>query len=230
MPWPAPARQAFVTLLGAADQLVRVWEACDRYGLIGTWLPEWNRLRGLPQHHPIHVYTVDRHSVQCVVEAHAYRRDVSRPDLLLVSALLHDVGKGLPGDHSDAGAPLAASIATAMGFPADDVATIDKVVRLHLLLPNVATRRDINDPVTVAQVADAVGDVTTLELLHALCRADATAAGPSASSPWKTRLIGRLAANVRGAAGQRRAARTRTHRCRRWSIVRSRPSRSPEPT
>ena len=196
-PWPAAARQAFVTLLGASDQLVRTWEACDRYGLIGTWLPDWNRLRGLPQHHPIHIYTVDRHSVQCVVEAHAYKRDVSRPDLLLVAALLHDVGKGLPGDHSDVGAPVAAAIAAAIGFPPEDVATVETVVRLHLLLPNIATRRDINDPVTVAQVADAVGDVETLDLLHALCRADAVAAGPSASSPWKTRLIGRLAANVR---------------------------------
>ncbi len=198
VPWPAAARQAFVTLLGASDQLVRAWEACDRYGLIGTWLPEWNRLRGLPQHHPIHIYTVDRHSVQCVVEADAFKRDVSRPDLLLVSALLHDIGKGLPGDdHSDAGAPIAAEIATAIGFAPEDVATIATVVRLHLLLPNVATRRDINDPITVGQVAEAVGDVTTLDLLHALCRADAIAAGPSASSPWKTRLIGRLAANVR---------------------------------
>ena len=175
-----------------------VWEACDRYGLVGTWLPEWNRLRGLPQHHPIHVYTVDRHCVQAVVEAHAYIRDVSRPDLLLVAALLHDVGKGLPGDHSEAGAPIAARDRGRDRLPAADVAT-DRD-RWYGCTCCCRTSRPAGTSTTRSRstgVADAVGDVATLDLLHALCRADATAAGPSATSPWKTRLIGELAGHVR---------------------------------
>jgi [protein-PII] uridylyltransferase len=196
-PWPADARRAFITMLGTGADLLPVWEACDRYGLVGVWLPEWNRLRGLPQHHPIHVFTVDRHAVQAVVDACVYLRTVSRPDLLLVGALLHDMGKGLGDNHAAAGAPIAESVARRLGFDGADVQTIGRLVRLHLLLPNVATRRDINDPVTVAGVAEAVGDIVTLDLLHALCLADAKAAGPTATSAWKTRLIGELADHVK---------------------------------
>jgi len=197
-PWPDEARRSFVALLGSGEALAPTWDACDRYGLVGGWLPEWNRLRGLPQHHPIHAYTVDWHSVRTVIQAHAYAREVSRPDLLLVAALLHDVGKGLPGDHSEVGAPLAARLAVDMGFPGADVEMLTRLVELHLLLPDVATRRDLSDPVTIADVAKAVGDVVTLELLHALCRADAEATGTeSAASPWRRKLIADLVERVR---------------------------------
>ena len=200
-PWPSDARRAFATLLGSGASLLPVWEACDRYGIVGRWLPEWNRLRGLPQHHPIHVFTVDRHLTETVIAACSYVRDVSRPDLLLVGALLHDIGKGLGSehlgsDHAELGASIASDIAARMGFPAADVATVTTLVRHHLLLPTIATRRDISDPVTVATVADAVRDSGTLELLHALALADAEAAGPAATSAWRTRLVGDLVRNV----------------------------------
>jgi [protein-PII] uridylyltransferase len=197
VPWPAPAREALLTLLGSGPNLVQTWEACDRYGLVGGWLPEWIRLRGLPQHNPVHLYTVDRHLVQAAAEAAAFAREVARPDLLVLASFLHDVGKGLAGDHSRAGAPLAASIAADIGLPAEDVAMIEKLVRLHLLLPEVATRRDLADPVTIRTVADAVGDVTTLDLLYGLTRADAAATGPGAWSRWKGRLVASLVDRVR---------------------------------
>jgi [protein-PII] uridylyltransferase len=197
VPWPASARQALLRLLGSGPGLVPVWEACDRHGLVATWLPEWTRLRSLPQHNPVHRYTVDRHLVQAAAEAAAYVREVPRPDLLVLGALLHDIGKGLPGDHSEAGARVAASIAARIGLPARDVATIVKLVRLHLLLPEAATRRDIADPATAARVAQAVGDVATLDLLHAITRADAAATGPAAWSVWKGRLVAGLVDRVR---------------------------------
>ena len=196
-PWPQPAREALLTLLGSGRGLVNTWEACDRYGLVSGWLPEWSRVRGLPQHNPVHLYTVDRHLVQAAAEAAACTREVSRPDLLVLAAFLHDVGKGLPGDHSAAGAPLAASIAASLGLPPADVAQIEKLVRLHLLLPDTATRRDVGDPVTIRRVADAVGDIQTLDLLYGLTRADAAATGPGAWSTWKGRLVARLVDRVR---------------------------------
>ncbi|QSB13544.1 [protein-PII] uridylyltransferase [Natronosporangium hydrolyticum] len=198
-PWPAPARDALLTLLGAGPALVATWETCDRYGLVAGWLPEWHRLRSAPQHHPVHLYTLDRHLVQAAAEAARFAREVERPDLLLLGALLHDVGKGLPGDHSEAGAPVAEAIATRIGLPAADVAVLRQLVRLHLLLPETATRRDLSDPVTIRTVADAVADLSTLELLHALARADAAATGPAAWSQWKERLIGDLVASVAAA-------------------------------
>jgi len=198
-PWPPAARAALVSLLGSGPGLLPTWEACDRYGLIDAWLPEWARLRSLPQHHPIHRFTLDRHLVQAAYEASAYAREVDRPDLLLIGAFLHDVGKGLPGDHSLVGAPIAAEIATRIGLPPTEVATVAKLVRLHLLLPDVATRRDLSDPVTIKTVAEAVGDPTTLDLLHALARADSHATGPAAWSDWKGRLIAELVHRVRTA-------------------------------
>ncbi|PGH43005.1 [protein-PII] uridylyltransferase [Micromonospora sp. WMMA1996] len=196
-PWPPAARAALITLLGAGPGLVPTWETCDRYGLVDGWLPEWTRLRSLPQHNPVHRFTLDRHLVQAAYEASRHTRDVERPDLLLLGAFLHDIGKGLPGDHSTVGAPLAEAVATRIGLPAPEAALIGTLVRLHLLLPDVATRRDLSDPKTVAGVAERVGDTTTLELLHALVRADAAATGPAAWSGWKGRLIAELVARVR---------------------------------
>ncbi|MFI7547336.1 [protein-PII] uridylyltransferase [Actinoplanes sp. NPDC049599] len=195
-PWPPAARAALISLLGSGQGLLPTWEACDRYGLIDAWLPEWARVRSLPQHHPIHRFTLDRHLVQAAYEASAYTREVDRPDLLLIGAFLHDIGKGLPGDHSIVGAPIAAEIAVRIGFPPADVATVEKLVRLHLLLPDVATRRDLSDPVTITTVAEAVGDTGTLDLLHALARADSHATGPAAWSDWKGRLIAELVSRV----------------------------------
>uniref|UniRef100_UPI001C85340B [protein-PII] uridylyltransferase n=1 Tax=Paractinoplanes polyasparticus TaxID=2856853 RepID=UPI001C85340B len=195
-PWPPAARAALVSLLGSGAGLLPTWETCDRYGLIDAWLPEWARMRSLPQHHPIHRFTLDRHLVQAAYEATAYAREVERPDLLLIGAFLHDVGKGLPGDHSVVGAPIAAAIATRIGLPPADVATIEKMVRLHLLLPDVATRRDLSDPMTISSVAGEVGDSTTLDLLHALARADSHATGPAAWSDWKGRLMSELVSRV----------------------------------
>ncbi|GAB3082488.1 [protein-PII] uridylyltransferase [Micromonospora schwarzwaldensis] len=196
-PWPPTARAALTTLLGAGPGLMPAWETCDRYGLIDGWLPEWTRMRSLPQHNPVHRFTLDRHLVQTAYEASRHARDVERPDLLLLGAFLHDIGKGLPGDHSTVGAPLAEAVATRIGLPPAEAALIGTLVRLHLLLPEVATRRDLSDPKTIAGVAERVGDTGTLELLHALVRADAAATGPAAWSGWKGRLIAELVARVR---------------------------------
>ncbi|WP_372433281.1 [protein-PII] uridylyltransferase [Micromonospora phaseoli] len=196
-PWPAEARAALTTLLGAGAGLIPAWETCDRYGLIDGWLPEWTRLRSLPQHNPVHRFTLDRHLVQTAFEASRHTRDVDRPDLLLLAAFLHDIGKGLPGDHSKVGAPIAEAIAARIGLPAAEAEQIATLVRLHLVLPEVATRRDLADPVTIGRVAEAVGDVTTLDLLYALVRADAAATGPAAWSDWKGRLVAELVTRVR---------------------------------
>ncbi len=198
-PWPEPALTAFTQLLGTGPALVSTWEACDRFGLITAWLPEWARVRSAPQHNPVHRYTLDRHLIETVAAAARYAREVARPDLLFIGALLHDIGKGLPGDHSVVGVDVASALAEAIGLPPDDVAVIGRLVRWHLLLPQVATRRDLGDPQTVRHAADTIGDVQTLELLHALSRADAVATGPSAWSAWKERLVADLVGRVRAA-------------------------------
>ena len=106
-PWPQAARLAFAQLLGSGAAVVSTWEACDRFGLITSWLPEWSRVRSAPQYNPVHRYTLDRHLIETVAAAARYARDVARPDLLFLGALLHDIGKGLPGDHTVVGVEVA---------------------------------------------------------------------------------------------------------------------------
>ncbi len=120
-PWPTQATEALVRLLGAGEPLVGVWETLDQAGLATTWFPEWAGVRNRPQRTAVHRHTVDRHLVQTCVEATALLDRVSRPDLLLVCALLHDIGK-LPGamDHSSVGAPVAHRVATRLGLGAAD--------------------------------------------------------------------------------------------------------------
>src|SRR6516162_1315237 len=99
VPWPPGARDALVTLLGTGQAAIGVWEALDQEGMLPGLIPDWERVRNRPQRNPLHTYTVDRHLVETAARAAALTRDVARPDLLLIAALLHDIGKGWPGDH-----------------------------------------------------------------------------------------------------------------------------------
>ncbi|MFI5978523.1 [protein-PII] uridylyltransferase [Streptomyces sp. NPDC051452] len=195
-PWPAEAREQLVTLLGSGRPTVEVWEALEAEGLVSRILPDWERVRCRPQRNAVHVWTVDRHLIETAVRASALARHVSRPDLLLVAALLHDIGKGWPGDHSVAGEIIAKDVAARIGFDQAEVGVISALVRHHLLLIETATRRDLDDPATVRSVAKAVGTQSTLELLHALTEADALATGPAAWSSWRGSLVADLVRRV----------------------------------
>src|SRR3954447_1618008 len=197
-PWPGEAQRLLCALLGAGSGLLEVWEALDQAGYISRILPEWDCVRFRPPQSAIHRYTVDRHLLETCVEASRMVRDVRRPDLLLVAALVHDLGKAVDGDHSVTGAVIAARIARRLGFSDADADTITLLVRQHLMLAQVATRRDLVDPMTVEMVAGIVRTTEILDLLEALTYADARAAGPAASSPWRMRLVGELCRRVRG--------------------------------
>ncbi|MFE1792410.1 [protein-PII] uridylyltransferase [Streptomyces sp. NPDC059525] len=196
VPWPAEAREQLLTLLGAGEPMVAVWEALEAEGLISRLLPDWERVRCRPQHNPVHTWTVDRHLIETAVRASALTRRVGRPDLLLMAALLHDIGKGWPGDHSVVGETIACDMAARVGFDAEDTAVLGTLVRHHLLLVDTATRRDLDDPATVTAVARAVGSTGTLEILHALTEADALATGPAAWSTWRGSLVADLVRRV----------------------------------
>lgn len=191
-PWPAWLRNDLVALLGAGPAAIPVMETLDQYGLLTRLVPEWEAVRSKPQRNAYHRFTVDRHLCEAAARAASLTRSVHRPDLLLVGAWLHDIGKGFPGDHTEAGVVIVEKIAARMGFEDDDVAVLVAMVRHHLLLPDVATRRDLADPATAAAVADAVGDRDVLELLAALTEADSLATGPAAWSEWKATLVREL--------------------------------------
>lgn len=197
-PWPSSARRALVDLLTAGPGLASVWDELDYAGVVDHWLPEWADIRLRGSSSPVHRFTVDRHTIETCVNATALARTVARPDLLAVGALLHDIGKGPgTGDHSVVGEAMALGIATRWGFDSDDAATIAKLVRHHLTLPNVATRRDIEDPSTAANVAESLESEEFLDLLAALTASDAQATGPNAWSAWRRGLIDGLVEKTR---------------------------------
>lgn len=196
-PWTEELRATLVRVLATGPPAVAALEALDQRHLIERYLPEWAAVRNKPQRNPYHRFTVDRHLLEATANAATLAHRVSRPDLLLVGTLLHDIGKGFPGDHTAVGITLVADIATRMAFPPRDVDTLVALVRLHLLLPDSATKRDLDDPATAERVAKEVGNRTTLELLAALTEADSLATGPSAWGPWKAGLVADLVERTR---------------------------------
>jgi len=197
-PWPREALAEFLALLGSGHRLIDAVEALDRTGLWGRLLPEWGAVRDLPPRDATHTWTVDRHLVETCAHAGALTTRVSRPDLLVLGAMLHDIGKGRGGDHCMVGAELATQIGRRLGLWSSDVTVLSAMVRHHLLLPDTATRRDLDDPATIAGVVEAIGgDSVLLELLHALAEADSLATGPGAWGDWKSSLIGDLVIRCR---------------------------------
>ena len=194
-PWPKPVLNDLISLIGAGRSMIRVFEALDQDGLIEKWIPEWSHVRFLPQRNVLHRHTVDRHMLETAVHAAALTRTVTRPDLLLVSALFHDIGKGFPNkDHSEYGEELIKPLAKRLGFDDKDCETIAILVREHLLLSAVATRRDLEDPATIGFVIEKIKDPESLQLLHALSISDGEATGKSAWSDWKAELVSTLVA------------------------------------
>jgi [protein-PII] uridylyltransferase len=209
-PWPHAALDDFLAVLGAGHPAVGVLESLDQAGLLVALIPEWDAVRCRAQHNPVHRFTVDRHLLGTAAQAAERDGGVERRDLLVLGALLHDIGKGFPSpDHSVAGAEHAEVIAKRMGYDGADLATVVGIVRHHLLLPNTATRRDLDDPMTITIVRESLDDnAELLELLHVLAFADAAATGPAAWSDWKAALIGDLVRRSRAAMGGSRQPAT----------------------
>ncbi len=208
--WDVWQRAGFVRLLRSGEGAVPVFEALDHEGVLARLLPEWEHVRSRPQRNAYHRYTVDRHLLEAVaqcarlLDAGEVRRqpgreiDVDavvarasrRPELLLLGALLHDIAKGMPGDHSEVGEQTADRIVRRMGFDSEAREVVPWLVRNHLLMAEVATRRDLSDASVADNVAAAcAGDAERLRLLYLLTIGDSRATGPAAWSPSKAALV-----------------------------------------
>lgn len=209
LPWDAEAREALLHVLRQGERGLSALADADHVGLLTAHLPEWPRVRGRPQRNPFHTYDLDTHGWQAVAELVAIGEGLLEPahadlwseladsDSLLLATWLHDVGKAWSGDHSEAGALVAARWVRHMGFRDRVADQVARLVRHHLLLPVAATRRDLDDAEEIAGVARQVGDVETLDGLYLLSLADARATGPGAHSPWRYSLIAELHGRVR---------------------------------
>ncbi|MCU1429805.1 MAG: UTP:GlnB [Actinomycetia bacterium] len=205
--WDVWQRAAFLRLLRTGEHAIPVFEALDHEDVLTRVLPEWEHVRSRPQRNAYHRFTVDRHSLEAVAECARLldladadaeplefdgmvARSCRRPELLLLAALLHDIGKGRPGDHAQVGAETAATVARRIGLDSEGREVLTWLVRDHLLLAEVATRRDLSDAAVIDGVAAAcAGDPERLRLLYLLTVGDSRATGPAAWGIAKAALL-----------------------------------------
>lgn len=207
---PAPAELAALLRSGEKGRLA--FETLIEDGHLDHVFPEWESVRGLPQLEPFHEHPVDAHLWRTVDEMqdlldggddHYFRvaTEVGSPVALTLAAFLHDIGKGRGGDHSEVGAVIARSACVALGCSEEVTDLVAAGVRHHLLLGRTAARRDIDDPAVIKEVAEAVGDLRTLQLLYLLTVADSRATGRTVWSEWKATLLRTLFVRVAGRFG-----------------------------
>ena len=197
--------ELFLSILRGSYGVFASLESMHRLGILGRILPEWQRLHCLSLQDPYHVYTVDEHSLIAVHEIEKLRRgervgelrlltDVARQterlDLLYLAMLMHDVGKGLGGEHSEKGAAVVVELARRMGLDSDDTSELEFLVRDHLVLSHAAQRRDMQDDKLVLELAQQIGSPETLKRLYVMTYADMRATAPKIWNNWKDMLLG----------------------------------------
>ncbi len=196
------ARRHFWTILGYPPRLGELLRGLHRTEILEKVIPEFAHARGLLQFNQYHKYTVDEHCLRTVEElirlgddegplGRVYRRIESKA-LLHLAALIHDLGKGYPDDHSERGAEIARRTAERMQLSSHDAATLVFLVRRHLLMNHRALRRDTSDAKLPVEFAVTVGSPERLQMLYVLTAADLMAVGPGTWSSWKGELITEL--------------------------------------
>ncbi|RJL05178.1 [protein-PII] uridylyltransferase [Paracoccus aestuarii] len=201
------AIRIFMDLLLRHGNPERALRRMNELGVLGAFIPEFEPVVAMMQFNLYHHYTVDEHSIQCVAALAEIERGEHPEDLplsseiieagvnrrvLYLATLLHDIGKGRPEDHSILGARIARRIATRMGFGQDDVDTVEWLVRHHLLMSDVAQKRDIADPRTLRDFAKAVKTRKRLDMLLVLTVCDIRGVGPGTWNNWKAMLLRKL--------------------------------------
>jgi [protein-PII] uridylyltransferase len=175
-------------------------------GLLGRYLPEWEALTCLVQYDAYHRFTADQHSLLAVENLEALApgqsaesegiaevlNELARPDLLMLGMLLHDIGKGKGHGHVAKGIPLIQALTARLGLPGEDADAVILLVAHHLTLSHMAQRRDIDDPKTVASLAEVVGTPERLRMLYLLTFADMRAVGPGVMTGWMARILWEL--------------------------------------
>ena len=201
------ANRIFLDLLLKHGNPERALRMMNELGVLGAFIPEFGRIVAMMQFNVYHHYTVDEHIIQCVstlaqiergelveelpLSSSILKEGVNRR-VIYVALLLHDIGKGRPEDHSIVGAQIARKIAPRLGLTAEEAETVEWLVRYHLLMSDMAQKRDISDPRTVRDFAKLVKTRKRLDLLTVLTVCDIRGVGPGTWNNWKAMLLRQL--------------------------------------
>ena len=222
------AQRIFLDLLLKHGNPERSLRRMNELGMLGKFIPEFQPIVALMQYNMYHSYTVDEHIIQCIAQLAMIEKGDLVEDLpiasrilkegkvnrkvLYVALLLHDIGKGRDEDHSIIGARIARTVAPRLGLKPAEVDTVEWLVRYHLLMSDMAQKRDIADPRTVRDFAKAVQTVKRLDLLCVLTVCDIRGVGPTTWNNWKAVLIRALYRQTRRALEDGMEALTRDNR------------------
>jgi [protein-PII] uridylyltransferase len=200
----AEANRVFLDMLtGGFDPEVTL-RRMNEAGVLGRFLPDFGRVVAQMQYNMYHHYTVDEHTIFALgvlhrieqgalaeaapIASEVIHKVISRR-ALYVAVLLHDVGKGRPGNHSEVGAGIAQKLCPRLGLSAEETETVAWLVRHHLDMTAVAFKRDLEEPKTIRDFAAHVQSVERLRLLLCLTVADIRAVGPGTWNSWKAALL-----------------------------------------
>ncbi|MDO4909446.1 MAG: [protein-PII] uridylyltransferase [Corynebacterium sp.] len=195
-PWPRNVQSDFIAILASPEHSAQVIEDMDRHGLWERIVPEWGHIRELMPREPSHINTIDIHTINTVVGCASDSVKVARPDLLLLAALYHDMGKGYDRPHSEVGAEMVSQMGLRMGLPTRDRLIVETLVREHTLLARLANQKV--DEQVVNEVLDKLHyDVLILDLLEVLTKHDSLATGPGVWTTNTEASVRYIAAKVR---------------------------------
>lgn len=208
------AVRIFLDLLLKHGNPERALRRMNELQVLSAFLPEFEPIVAMMQFNMYHSYTVDEHTIQCIsilaqiergelieelpIASGILRKGVNRK-VLFVAMLLHDIGKGRDEDHSILGAKIARKIAPRLGLKKEDCETVEWLVRNHLLMSDVAQKRDISDPSTIRGFAKAVKTTKRLDMLTVLTVCDIRGVGPTTWNNWKAMLLRGLYADTTSA-------------------------------
>ena len=201
------ANRLFLEILTSKRDPERTLRRMNEAGVFGRFIPAFDHAVGLMQFNMYHHYTVDEHLIRAVGNVAAIERGemkqehplateiikrIQSRNVLYVGILLHDIGKGLPGDHSQVGATIADALCPRLGLSPTETAAVSWLARHHLVMSDTAQKRDISDPKTVRDFVQIVQSPEMLRLLLVITVADIRAVGPGVFNGWKGQLLREL--------------------------------------
>jgi len=198
------ASRLFLDLLLKHGNPERALRRMNELGVLAAFVPEFEPIVAMMQFNMYHAFTVDEHTIQCIsalaeiergervedlpISSQVLKAGVNRK-VLYVALFCHDIGKGREEDHSILGARIARKVATRLGLTKAEVETVEWLVRYHLLMSDVAQKRDLSDPRTIRGFAKAVSSKKRLDLLLVLTVCDIRGVGPGTWNNWKAALL-----------------------------------------